>query len=403
MDVLFGVLVTALVMLAVGGVVFWLLLRSKTPSLDQSAIEDTVKANLAAISQEALAAASEQMLKLAEERLGRETQAGAKDLESKKQLIDQQVGAVKEELGKVTKLVIDLGKDRERKFGEITTELKNVGVQTQMLSSTTASLRDVLRGPQSRGLWGERMAEDILRAIGFVEGVNYVKQKTLEGSGSRPDFSFMLPGNMTLNMDVKFPFDNYVRYVDATEETDRERYKSAFVKDVNVKVKGLATREYIDPEQGTLDYVLMFIPNESLYGFIHESDPTLLDTAMRERVVCCSPATLFAVLVVIRQAVDNFALQKASEDIISMFGRFYDEWAKFEDSMEKVGKRIASAQNAYEEMAGPRKRQLEKPLQRIENLRNQRELPIAELPGSPVALEAPGDPGLVGVNGDDDQ
>ena len=94
-------------------------------------------------------------------------------------------------------------------------------------------------------------------------------------------------------------------------------------------------------------------------------------------MICCSPFTLFAVLAVIRQAVDNFALQKAAEEIIALFGRFNDEWSKFNSSLDTLGTRLGSTQRAFEQVTGPRKRMLERPLRRIEELRNQREIPIA--------------------------
>ena len=95
---------------------------------------------------------------------------------------------------------------------------------------------------------------------------------------------------------------------------------------------------------------------------------------MRQRVVCCSPLTLFAVLSVVRQAVDSFSLQRASDEVVSLMGRFGTEWDKFCESLDTLGKRLDSTRTAYEHVVGPRKRQLEKPLERIEALRRERGL-----------------------------
>ncbi len=142
----------------------------------------------------------------------------------------------------------------------------------------------------------------------------------------------------------------------------------------------MTSREYIDPEGGTVDYVLLFVPNESVYSFIHETDPGMLDAALQERVICCSPFTLFAVLAVVRQAVDNFALQKASEEIISLLGRFNNEWEKFQESLTTLGRRLNSVQTTYEQVTGTRKRQLERHLRRIEALRQEKGLSVASYP-----------------------
>jgi DNA recombination protein RmuC len=233
------------------------------------------------------------------------------------------------------------------------------------------------RRDTARCEWGERMAEDILRSIGFVEGVNYFKQSQIEGGSSRPDFVFMLPDDLKLNMDVKFPLDNYMRHLEAESEAEKSQFQTAFLRDVRGRISEITNREYINPEQGTLDYVLLFIPNESVYSFMHEKDPDLLDFGLRNKVVCCAPLTLFAVLAMVRQAADNFALQKSSEQVVSLFGRFNTEWEKFTDSMEQVGKRLDSTQKAYGFLRGTRRRALERPLGQIETIRAERGIPVA--------------------------
>ena len=179
------------------------------------------------------------------------------------------------------------------------------------------------------------MAEDILRLIGFVEGVNYRKQATVHGGGSRPDFVFLLPQDLKLNMDVKFPLDNYLKYIDAESEADKATYQSNFLRDVRARINEVSDRQYIDPEQGTVDYVLLFIPNESVYAFIHEADSKILEVALQKKVIWCSPLTLYAVLAVVRQAVDNFALKQASNEVLSLRPIQWavgEIWKKYDDS-----------------------------------------------------------------------
>jgi DNA recombination protein RmuC len=73
--------------------------------------------------------------------------------------------------------------------------------------------------------------------------------------------------------------------LESQSEPDRERFKADFLRDVKAKIKEVTTRDYINPEQNTLDYVLLFVPNEQIYAFIHEQDPDLLDAGLRKRVV----------------------------------------------------------------------------------------------------------------------
>ncbi|MEZ5256538.1 MAG: DNA recombination protein RmuC [Ilumatobacteraceae bacterium] len=246
---------------------------------------------------------------------------------------------------------------------------------TASLSASTQALREALANPKSRGQWGERMAEDVLRLAGFIEHVNYEKQRAVEGGTGLPDFTFQLPKGHQLFMDVKFPVASYLRYLEADSESDRVRHRDTFVRDVRLRVKELADRRY--PAQSkapAVDYTLLFLPNETISAFIHEHDPELVDLALQQKVVICSPLTLFAFLGVIRQAFDNFVVEQTSDEILALLGTFSKQYGKYTDSLEKVKSRFDSVQREFDQLAGTRRRQLEKPLQQLEELRRERGL-----------------------------
>ncbi len=137
------------------------------------------------------------------------------------------------------------------------------------------------------------------------------------------------------------------------------------------RIKELTTRDYIDPVT-TVDYVLAFIPNESVYSFIHEHDPDMVDLALTQRVVLCSPFTLFAVLAVIRQSMDAYRLERTSDEILTCLGGFTKEWDKFSDHVDKLGLQMDSSQKVYDELSGVRRRALQRKLDQVEDLRNRR-------------------------------
>jgi len=339
------------------------------------AVIDNVKASFGALSLEALSKSTDEFLKLAKARLDIEREASVRELDSKKGLIDQQLQAMTVQMEQVSRTISELEKDRVEKFGQLSSSLLLHAEQTQSLMQIANGLRQALSSTKARGQWGERMAEDVLRLAGFIENVNYEKQKRIDSSGKIPDFTFFLPQELKLNMDVKFPLDNYLRYQEATGDTDKSRHLSDFLRDVRNRVKEVVGREYINPEQNTVDYMLLFIPNEQVYAFIHEQDRTILDDALRNKVVFCSPLTLYAILAVIRRAVDNFTLEKTSHQILSLYGEFQRKWAKFVEGMDRLGERIKAAQKEYDEITGTRRRQLDKVLDKIEDLRTQTGLP----------------------------
>jgi DNA recombination protein RmuC len=247
------------------------------------------------------------------------------------------------------------------------------------LTSTTGRLTEVLGSGQSRGQWGERMAEDILRVAGFIEGVQYRKNHQLEGGTGRPDFTFLLPEQRVLHMDVKFPLAAYLRYLEAAAPPEQEVALREFLRDARARIREVTSRDYIDPAGGTLDYVLLFIPNEQVYGFLHERDPDLLDGALNQRVVLCSPFTLFAVLAVIRQAIDNFHLSQRTDQILEALGGFNKQWGQYKAATERVARGLESTQRAFEELTGRRTRVLDRQVDRVERLRIEAGLHI-ELP-----------------------
>jgi DNA recombination protein RmuC len=316
------------------------------------------------LSAKVVAKQAEQILQLAESKLS-----------GKKELIDSSLKNVKGDLDRVERLMRSIGDGNVK----IDTRLGDAAKVIKELSETTGNLRNALTSNSNRGQWGERMAEDVLRLSGLIEGINYIKQKKITSGASKPDFTFMLPQNLKLNMDVKFPFNNYQLYAEATTEDSRDKYKKAFLKDVKNRIKEVQTRDYINPEDNTVDYVVLFIPNEQIFSFINEIDRSLIDEAMRGKTILCSPLSLYAVLSVIRQSIDNFSFESKSQEALSILGAFKMQWEKFKEQMETVQDRFESVHKGYEELTGTRERQLDRQLTKLEELRLDRGAPLGEI------------------------
>jgi len=319
---------------------------------------------------DSMQAALDQALSVASTKLGEQLAVGKMVIDRDRGEISNQVESVTGELHRVATLVADLQKERAAQSGQIAQRLESAAASTAQLATTTEALQRALASPTSRGQWGERMAQDVLTAAGFVEGISYFKQQKLAG-GTIPDFSFPLPKGHYVHMDVKFPIENYLRWLSAENDADRAQSAKGFRRDVRLRLKEVTERDYVDPEH-TVDYVLLFVPNESVYGFLHEHDPKLIDTAMAKKVVLCSPTTLFAVLAVIRQAVDSFLVERRSGEILSAVASLREQWDRWDEPMGKMKRGLQSAQNAFDELSGPRSRVFEKHLQALETVRDTR-------------------------------
>jgi DNA recombination protein RmuC len=373
--VLFALAILLLVLIALVG---WLLIQQTRASrlaapakLDPSETERIVAAlheRQAEIQGQFLKVGAEQLATQNKGILEAETARGEEQLKARQSEIDKSLVEVRREIGKLGEWVREVDARRGESIVKLETVTRESKQQTELLRASTGRLNEMLSGTQARGQWGERMAEDVLRVAGFIEGVQYSKQQQLAGGASRPDFTFFVH-NQLLHMDVKTPMSEYQRYLTCASEIEREGAAKAFKRDVRARIKEVATREYIDPEGGTLDYTLAFIPNEQVYGFIHENDPELLDLALAHKVVLCSPLTLFAILAVIRQASDNFKLTQQTNAILQALGGFNSEWGKFKGQMDKLHRALRSSRTAYEDLAGVRTRKLDKQVDRVEALR----------------------------------
>lgn len=320
--------------------------------------------------------------KLVETRVGGLTEVVGEKVTGMSSALDQQVGTINAELAQVRRLVAELQKEKERQSGQLVAGLRAVTEQQKVLAETTQSLREALANPQVRGQWGERMADDVLRAAGLRENVNYLRQQTLPG-GTRPDFTFLMPDGQTLHMDVKFPVHNYLRFLESEHEAEASTARTQFLRDVRARVKELAGRGYTDADS-TVGFVLLFIPNESIYAFVHEHDPDLLDHALAHKVVLCSPSTLFAVLGVVRQAVDNLAVERASRQMLEVLARFGDQWERFVEHLEKVDRQRSTFNKSFDELCGVRRRKLQRTLEEVDELRER-----AGLEDGPRLVEGP--------------
>jgi len=282
-------------------------------------------------------------------------------LDAKKALIDASLKVANERLAEVRRFLEESEKSRHGDF-------RKLGTAVADLSQTTGELHRILGSTQRRGMWGERMAEDILNLAGLQEGVNYRKQSAGDAESGRPDFTFLLPNDLKLNMDVKFPLGHYKAWLDAGEEGERSAKLKDLVTAVRGHVREVSRRGYIDPGAPTVNFVLVFLPSEQLLSLVLEAEPDLMDTALGMKVVLASPLTLYAMLSVVRQAAENANVLKTAGEIVDLLGQFHLQWGKYTEQVDKVGSKIDALKKEYDILTSTRTNMLERPLNRIDDV-----------------------------------
>lgn len=289
-----------------------------------------------------------------------EIESGVKGiLSDHNKLLGQTIKGLEKQLDTARK---DAGSLREQNAA-IREQLANTAKITEGLQTSTEGLKNLLSNNRLRGDWGEQIAEDLLLAAGFVEKLNYVKQTTA-GSG-RPDFTILLPDGYKLNVDAKFPFDDLITYQESESADEKRRTLSNFRTTVKNKIRELSSKDYINPEDQTLDFVIMFIPNEMIFSFIYEKVPDINQYANARKVILAGPFGFTAVLRLVLQAHKNFHHEKSLIQIIGLISKFQEEYGKFGSALDKLGKQIDTTKNTFSEIEGTRSRQLTKVVRQI--------------------------------------
>lgn len=289
------------------------------------------------------------------------------DLENKQKTFEKLVKQLQEDLARRQEEIRLTEKDRTSKFAELKEVMEQHKEMTRDLKVSTDQLSQVLSNNQQRGEWGERIIEDLLISNGLKEGVHYLKQSKQTSIEARPDITLLLPNNRNVPVDVKFPYSEIQKMSLAENKKAKEEHLKIFARDVKVKVDKVAT--YINPEQHTLDYAIMFIPNEMIFSFINKQFPDLVDYAIGKRVILVSPFTFLIVARTIMESYRNFMIGDKLKEVVRYVDEFVDEWAKFRDEFSKFGRSIDTLQKGYEKVTATRTKQMEKKIAKIESYR----------------------------------
>ena len=335
-----------------------------------------------ALSDEALKSNNRAFLDLANQSLGKVMAEAQGDLGQRKEAIENVIKGLEQQLQQYEQLVKQFESDRDQKYGRLEGKLEQVTQEAAKLQTTTSNLVAVLGNSRVRGQWGQKMAEDILRLCGLQEGLHYRKEQEI--TAGRPDYTFLLPEEHSLFMDVKFPLDHYLRFTEAQQEDDQQRCKDAFIKSVREHLREMERRAYGATDQ-SVDYTILFIPNEQVYAAVNEWMPNLIDECLKRKLILCGPWTLYAIVRIIHQAWQNYRFSTAVHEIVETINGFMQDYAKFKERFGELGELLSKLDSKYQEIAATSAQRLDKKIRRIEDYRKGQQL-AEGLPEQPDRL-----------------
>lgn len=309
--------------------------------------------------------ATDQFLTVAREKLGAEKDEIKTDLKNKKEVIEDIAKKIREDLEKTKDKLEMAERERIGSFSRLKEAVENQAKVTEKLSTTAESLKKVLSNNQMRGQFGEQVAENLLKMAGFVKGIDYDYNREQKTTGTRPDFTIFLPNKVKINVDVKFPYQNLQKMTETEDKAAKRELEKSFERDIKEKIKQVTTRDYINPEANTVDFVIMFVPNEMIFSYVYERMNNVWSEAMKQKVVFAGPFSFTAILRMVRQAYDNFKYQKNVQKIIGHIKTFEMEFQKYNEEFLKIGERIESLSKQYNFVNTTRSNQLNKTVDKI--------------------------------------
>ena len=252
---------------------------------------------------------------------------------------------------KVEEVYVNEGKDRSA-LGE---QVRNLHAMNQTLSAEANNLTLALTGrSKTQGNWGEIILDDVLERAGLVRGQHYDRQASLrseDGVGRDiPDVIVRLPGDRQLVIDSKLTLPDYRAFAAAGSEDERGVALKRHLHSIRTHVKGLSDKNYQSLHQlSSLDCVVMFVPLEPAFMLAVTHDRELFHDAWDRNVLLTSPSTLLFVIRTVAHLWNQDAIGRNARDISSRGALLYDKLAGFVTDLEKVGTRLAQAQDSFDE------------------------------------------------------
>ncbi|MHB1090944.1 MAG: DNA recombination protein RmuC [Ilumatobacteraceae bacterium] len=313
------------------------------PVVDQMALVDAVRtavdAQIRQVTQEALSNANDQVDRL--------YQARSQTLTSDtKTLLDPVATQLQELRSAVTSLQSSY--DENKGLSNI------ISTQISQLTDTTAALHGALKSSSARGAWGEQQLRNVIELAGMESYCDFDEQTTLSNNDrlQRPDAVVRLPNNSRVVIDAKTPLDAYLRAQEAPDTASQQHFLQDHAKSVRDHARVLADKKYWTQFDRAPEYVIMFIPGESFLSDALRADPTLLEVAMRSRVLIASPVNLLALLLAVAKGWQAFQIAEHAEKIAQLGKELYERVDTVLEHVDKTGRGLETAIKAYNSMVG---------------------------------------------------
>ncbi len=340
-----------------------------------------LQSEFAQLAWEALGKNSEQFLTIADTKFKAAeqaaTQATTSEMEKRHQAIGELVAPLSEQLKKYEEVLHKIEQDRVGAYSKIYEQVQTIqesirqsNESQENLRKETRNLVTALRQPSTRGRWGEQQLRRVVEMAGMVEHCDFDQQVTVEGSEGklRPDVIVHLPGGKNIVVDAKVPLDALLYAMEAEDDDSRRGHLKDHVRQLRSHVDQLAAKAYWEQFNNSPDFVVAFIPGDSLLAAAFEQDPEIFEYAINKSVLLATPTTLIALLKAVAFGWQQESLAEGAREVRQIGREMYKRLITFASHMLRTGKSLSSAVDAYNKAVGSLERSVLPQARRFEEL-----------------------------------